>query len=526
MNSSGALEEPALYNLTERFVDRHIIEGRGGLPAIRCGDRVWTYHQVFETINRAGNLLKALGIHEEQRVLIALPDSAEFVVSYFAALKIGAVAVPTNTALQAHEYCRCLDDSRARVLIVAADLLPRFAPILADRPFLSHVVVVGRTTAAAYLDWEAGLAAHSPILDPAPTAADDVAFWLWTSGTTGRPKAAVHLHQDWTHCCEGYARGVLDIRLEDVTFSSSKLFHAYGLGNGLMFPFYVGATTVLLPGKATADVVLATVERERPTLFFSVPTLYSSMLAETDQQHSHDFSSVRLAVSAAEPLAADIFVRWARRFGVEILDGLGSTEVLHIYVSARPGRVKPGSAGQPVPGYDVRITDANGNAASEGEIGDVQVRGFSTALWYWSRRRATTDRMRGEWFHTGDKAYRDHDGYLWYAGRSDDMFRVSGEWVSPIELEHALIEHRTVLEAAVVPYQDEHRVTKSMAYVVLKSGAAPTDDLARDLQAFVRERVTHYKCPRRIEFVDHLPKTAAGKIQRFRLRTGDAGPGQ
>jgi benzoate-CoA ligase family protein len=520
---SVALENPSSYNLAAHFVDRHVVEGRGERPAIRCDGRVWTYRQVFEAVNRAGNLLRRLGVDEEQRVLIALPDSPEFVVAYFATLKIGAVAVPTNTVLASDEYRLCLDDSRARVLLVSADLLPRFAPILNSRPFLRHVVVVGRAP-SGYLDWEERLAGESPVMDPALTTPDDVAFWLWTSGSTGRPKAAVHLQQDWMHCCEGYARAVLDIGPHDVTFSSSKLFHAYGLGNGLMFPFYVGATTVLYPGKATADVVLATVDRERPSLFFSVPTLYASMLREADQGNSHHFSSVRLAVSAAEPLAADILVRWARRFGVEILDGIGSTEVLHIYLSARAGRVKPGSLGEPVPGYEVRVTDANGNPSADGEIGDLHVRGSSTALSYWNRRGATTERMRGEWFHTGDKGYRDGDGYFWYTGRSDDMFRVSGEWVSPVEVEHALVEHSAVLEAAVVPYDDEHHVTKPLAYVVLKSGSAPHDDLARELQAFVRERVTHYKCPRRIAFVDQLPKTAAGKIQRFKLRTSVALP--
>ena len=515
---SGVLDHPGPFNLAAHFVDRHIVEGRGEHPAIRHEGRIWTYREVSEAVNRAGHLLRALGVQEEQRVMIVLPDSPAFVVVYFATVKIGAVAVPTNTALQSEEYALCLDDSRARVLVVTAELLPRLAPVLEGRRFLRHVVVVGPAS-SPYLDWDERLARESPVLDPAPTTGDDVAFWLWTSGSTGHPKAAVHLHMDWVHCCECYARGVLDIGPHDVTFSPSKLFHAYGLGNALMFPFYVGATTVLYSGRATADVVLATVERERPSLFFSVPTLYAAMLQEAERRGSVDFSSVRAAVSAAEPLAADIFIRWARRFGIEILDGLGSTEVLHIYLSARAGRVKAGSVGQPVPGCEIRIADANGNQAADGEVGDLYVRGPSTALWYWNRRGATVERMQGEWFDTGDKAYRDGDGYFWYVGRSDDMLRVSGEWVSPIELERALTAHDAVLEAAVVSYQDERYVTKPMAFVVLKPGsAAPNDDLARELQAFVRDRVTHYKCPRRITFVDRLPKTPAGKIQRFKLR--------
>jgi benzoate-CoA ligase len=502
-------------------VDRHVAEGRGDRPAIRCQGQTWTYRAVFEAVNRAGHLLRGLGVQEEQRVMIVLPDSPEFAVAYFATIKIGAVAVPTNTALQPEDYGRCLDDSRARVLFVASNLLPRFAPILDGRRFLQHVVVVGRDS-GGYLNWEERLARENPDLEAAPASGDEAAFWLWTSGSTGHPKAAVHLHQDWMHCCEGYARGVLDIRPQDVTFSPSKLFHAYGLGNALMFPFYVGATTVLYPGKASADVVFATVERERPSLFFSVPTLYAAMLHEVErQQQPVDFSSVRIAVSAAEPLAAEIFTRWAGRFGIEILDGLGSTEVLHIYLSARAGHVKAGSVGQPVSGYEIRLTDAGGKQVVDGELGDLSVRGPSTAMWYWNRRQATAERMQGEWFATGDKAYRDGDGYFWYAGRSDDMFRVSGEWVSPLEVERALGAHDSVLEAAVVSFEDDRHVTKPMAAVVLKPGTAVSDDLAGELQAFVRERVTHYKCPRRIIFVDQLPKTPAGKIQRFKLRSSD-----
>jgi benzoate-CoA ligase family protein len=516
---TGLSEISDRFNLAAHFVDRHLAEGRADKPAVRCEGGVWTYRDVFESVNRAGNMLRRLGVQEEQRVLIALPDSPEFIAAYFGAIKIGAVAVPTNTAMQPHEYAHCLDHSRARVLLVHADVLSRFQPILRDRPFLRCVVAVG-TEPEGCLTWKACLEKESAALDPAPTSKDEIAFWLWTSGSTGAPKAAVHVHGDWIPCCELYARGVLDIHAHDVTFSSSKLFHAYGLGNGLMFPFYVGAETVLYPGKASPAVVLATVDRERPSLFFSVPTLYAAMLMETEQNNPYSFDSVRLAVSAAEPLPADIFIRWQQRFQREILDGIGSTEMLHIYLSARAGKVKPGSAGQPVPGYDLRILDKDEREVADGEIGDIYVRGPSGALCYWNRRHLSRERMRGEWFATGDKAYRDPDGYYWYAGRSDDMFRVSGEWVSPIELEQALSGHDAVLEAAVVPYQDEHDLTRPMAYIVLKSSASVTEELAHELQAFVKDRVMHYKCPRRIQFVEQLPKTAAGKIQRFKLRSG------
>jgi benzoate-CoA ligase family protein len=347
---------------------------------------------------------------------------------------------------------------------------------------------------------------------------DDVAFWLWTSGSTGKPKAAVHRHHDWMCCCEYYGRGVLDMGPEDVTFSSSKLFHAYGLGNGLMFPFHAGATTVLFPGKPQAKAILETAEATRPTLFFSVPTLYAAMLEEIEQGNRYDLSGVRLAASAAEPLPAEIFRRWKDRFGVEILDGIGSTEVLHIYLSARAGRVRPGSTGQAVPGYKLRIVDDTGADAPRGVIGDLLVSGESTAQCYWNRRELSADRMRGRWFFTGDKYSVDADGYYWYAGRSDDLFRVSGQWVSPNEVESALIEHSCVLEAAVIAYEEETKLHTPKAFVVLKQGVAASPELVRELQDFVKQRITPYKYPRRIEFLSELPKSAAGKVLRYKLR--------
>ena len=332
------------------------------------------------------------------------------------------------------------------------------------------------------------------------------------------PKAAVHLQHDWIYCCEGYARGVLNINENDRTFSSSKLFHAYGLGNGLLFPFHVGATTILYPGRPKPRPILQKAHETRPTLFFSVPTLYAAMLQETDRENRYDLSSVRLAVSAAEPLPADIYRRWRERFACEILDGIGSTEALHIYLSAREGKVKPGSTGQPVPGYELRIIDEAGREVPCGEIGDLMVRGESTAPFYWNRHQLSKERMRGQWFFTGDKYCVDSDGYYWYAGRSDDMFRVSGEWLSPIEVEGALIEHPSVLEAAVVRYQEEIGLQTPKAFVVLKQGISATDGLARDLQDFVKQRIAPYKYPRRIEFLAELPKTAAGKVLRHLLR--------
>jgi benzoate-CoA ligase len=509
-------EVPDRYNLVGHFVDRHIREGRGARTAIWSGDRRLTYGELSEQIDRAGNGLLQLGLEEEQRVLLLLPDSPEFAAAYFGAMKIGAVAVPSSTALRASEYAYFLEESRARIAIVHSTLLGEFEKALAGQRCCRHVIVCG-DPARSYIHWNQLLESGAPHLDPAPTSKDDAAFWLWTSGSTGRPKAAVHSHADWVYCCEYYARGVLDIRPDDVTFSSSKLFHAYGLGNGLMFPFHVGAATILYAGKPGARTILEAAQAGRPTLFFSVPTLYAAML-DAGQQTAYDLASIRLAVSAAEPLPADIFRRWKQHFGVEILDGIGSTEVLHIYLSARAGQVRPGSTGQPVPGYEVALVDDTGQPVPPGGIGDLLVAGPSTSQCYWNRRELSTERMRGRWFFTGDKYIVDADGYYWYAGRSDDMFRVSGQWLSPIEVEGTLIEHTSVLESAVVAFEEQTGLHTPMAFVVLRERYSGSPELAHELQDFVKQRIAPYKYPRRIEFLPELPKTAAGKVQRYKLR--------
>jgi benzoate-CoA ligase family protein len=513
---SASSGDPISFNLTDQFVDRHIREGQAQKVAIRCGESVYTYGDLAADVNRAGNGLLRLGLRHEQRVLLLLPDCPEFAIAYFGVMKIGSVAVPTSTSARTADYDYFLRESRARILIVHSTLFAEVAPVLGPQRFLQHVIVVGEPQPGCK-HWNEWLAQNSLELDAARTSAEDVAFWLWTSGSTGRPKAAVHLHYDWICCCRNYAVEVLGIGPNDITFSSSKLFHAYGLGNGLMFPFYVGASTVLFSGKAQAKAVLGIAQTARPTLFFSVPTLYAQMLQEAERE-SYSLDSVRLAVSAAEPLPAEMFRRWQRKFGVEILDGIGSTEVLHIYLSARPGDLKPGSTGSAVPGYKLRIVDSDDREVPPGTIGDLLVSGDSIAPRYWNRRQLTAERMRGSWFFTGDKYWMDQDGYYWYAGRSDDMFRVSGQWVSPVEVESALIEHECVLEAAVVAYREDTELHTSKAFVVLREGIAATPDLARELQDFVKHRITPYKYPRHIEFIDTLPKTAAGKLLRYKLR--------
>ena len=474
------------FNLASYFVDRHIAEGRGSQTAIVHEGVRYSYAEIAALVNQAGNALRRAGVERGDRVLIILPDSPEFVAAYFGAIKIGAVAVPTSTALRPADYAYLAEESQAKIVIAESGWLAK--------------------------------APASPELDCACTSPDNPAFWLWTSGSTGPPKAAVHRHQDWLACCEGYAQGVLGMHSGDVTFSSAKLFHAYGLGNGLMFPFYVGATAVLYPGKPRADAILACAHECRPTLFFAVPTHLAAILHETDTANPYDLSSVRLGVSAAEPLPAEIVRRWRERFGFEVLDGIGSTEVLHIYISNRPHGVRPGSSGVPVPGYEVRITDESGRELPAGQIGDLWVRGRSNATHYWNRPQLTAQRMRDGWFFSGDKYSVDVDGYYWYAGRSDDMFRVSGEWVSPIEVESALVEHPAVLEAAVVERLGQDGLPMPCAFVTLKRPKSAREGLAAELRRFVRERLAGYKCPQRIEFLDELPKTATGKVLRYKLR--------
>jgi len=474
------------FNLTAFFVDRHLAEGRANQTAIISEGRAYTYAEIAAFVNQAGNALLRAGIRPGDRVMIVLPDSPFFAAAYFGAIKIGAVAVPTSTALRAADYAYLKSESGAS-LVVAEEGIP-------------------------------GLDASPAELDAAPTLPTDPAFWLWTSGSTGPPKAAVHCHQDWLTCCEGYARQVLGITTADITFSSAKLFHAYGLGNGLMFPFYAGATTVLDPARPQPRAILHRAHTARPTLFFSVPTHYAAMLHETEAANPYDLSSVRLGVSAAEPLPAEIVRRWRARFGFEVLDGIGSTEVLHIYISNRPGSVRPGSSGVPVPGYEIRITDEDGSPSPPGAIGDLWVRAASNAAHYWNRPELTAARMRDGWFFSGDKYRTDADGYFWYSGRSDDMFRVSGEWVSPIEVESALIEHAAVLEAAVVARPDASGLPRPCAFIALKQPDRAGDDLAAELRQFLKQRLAGYKCPRRVEFLTELPKTATGKLQRYKLR--------
>ena len=508
---------PRDLNAAHWFVDRHVEEGRDGRLAIIYEGQRLTYGDVYAGANRVGNMLRRLGVAIEQRVVLLLPDGPEFVSSFWGALKIGAVPVPTNTLLKARDYEYILKDSRATVVIAGEPLVAAVEEVRPRLPDLTHVVVVGRP-AAGQLAYGELVEAERPELAPAATTRDDVAFWQYTSGTTGTPKAAVHLHHDMLVCCEAFGRHVLEIGPEDRTFSVAKLFFAYGLGNALYFPFHMAASTVLYPGRPEPAKVFEVITRERPTLFYAVPTAYAAMLQVPDAERRYDLRSVRVCSSAGEPLPKAIYERWLERFGLEILDGIGSTEMCHTFIANRRGHVRPGSSGTVVPGYEAKLIDDSGREVAVGEVGNLMVKGDSACSCYWNQHERTKQTIEGEWVRTGDKYTRDADGYFWYAGRTDDMIKAGGMWVSPAEVEGALAGHPAVVEAGVVGAEDKDELVKPLAFVVLARGHLASPTLEAELKAFVKERVAAYKYPRWIVFVDELPKTATGKIQRFKLR--------
>ena len=504
---------PDTFNAASWFVDRNVAEGRGPKVAIECGDQRITYAEVLEHVNRAGNMLRhQFAVRIEERIVLLLLDGPEFIYTFFGAVKIGAIPIPTSTLWKPADYEYVLNDSRARVIVISEALLPQLQAIPRERlRHLKHVVVVG----AAFHEL---MAEASPELEAEPTSKDDPAFWLYSSGSTGFPKGCVHLQHDMVVCTELYGKGILNMTAADRCFSVAKLFFAYGLGNAMYCPFGVGATTVLWPGPPAAASVYSVIERHQPTLFFSVPTNYGMLLAHTREGRDFDLSSIRHAVSAGESLPSALFDRFKRRFGVEILDGIGSTEVLHIFISNRPGAIRPGSSGRIVDGYDARIVDDDTRDVAVGEIGNLLVSGDSTCACYWNKHEKTKTTIEGRWIRTGDKYYQDGDGYYWYAGRSDDMMKVGGIWVSPIEVENTLLEHSAVQECGVGSRADHDGLLKPYAFVVLKNGKTGTPELAAELQQFVRGRLSEYKRPRWVEFIDELPKTATGKVQRYKLR--------
>lgn len=511
------IDLPQIFNVASHLADRNVLEGRGAKTAIECGDQQVSYRQLLERVNRVGHVLRRLGVRPEERVLLVLPDIPEFLYAFLGTIKIGAVAVPCNTFLKPQEYAYLLNDSRACVALVSAELPAQVEETPREQlPHLREVVPVGPSTGRGLGELMDVAPAE---LGAEPTHKDDTAFWLYSSGSTGAPKACIHLHRDMVVSSELYARGILGMNSRDRCYSVARLFFAYGLGNAGYFPLHCGATTILSPERPTPAGIYADIEKYRPTLFFSVPTNYAALLAHRREGGSDfDLCSIRQAISAGEALPAPLLERFKQRFGIEILDALGSTETLHMVTSNRPGEVRPGSSGKVIPGYEARIVDDAGKPVPRGEIGSLLIKGDSTCIGYWNQPEKTKEAFQDHWYRTGDKYYQDEDGYFWYAGRSDDLFKVNGRWLSPTEVESALIAHPAVREAAVIAREDESGLTKPAAYVVVNPDIAPSDAVRRELQDWVGERVGSYKRPRWVEFLPELPKTATGKLQRFRLR--------
>jgi benzoate-CoA ligase family protein len=513
----------APFNIADEFVSRSAA-AHPASPAILGIETRATYAQVDAEVNRVAQALINSGCEPGDRVLIALPDSLEFIASFFGAAKIGAIAVPVNSMARAADYRHYLSNSGAALAIIHYSVLPEVLTGLAALPAVRLVIVGGARRAAEFMSrtaahWSDWLPSSVAPVATHPTTGADPAFFLYTSGSGGSPKAAVHRHQDMQAAARNFAHGVLGIRPDDRLFSVSKLFFAYGLGNGMYFPFSVGAATILYPERPRADRIIEIVKRHRPTVFFSVPTFYASLLREEEQGTAPDFSSVRLAVSAGESLPAEIFTRFRERFGIEILDGIGSTEMLHMFLSSRPGAARPGCCGREVPGCEARIVDDAGNPVTDGDIGTLWVRGGSAFAEYWALPELTSRSKDGDWVLTGDKFSRDADGFYRYHGRVDDMIKVSGMWVSPSEVENALLAHSAVTEAAVVGLPDVMGITRTTAFLVLRPGIQqPAGGLDSEIHAWLRTRLVGYKCPHEIRFVAELPKTATGKIQRFLLR--------
>ena len=494
---------------------------RPGKPAFIDDLGALTYGQLAERVGRVAAGLRALGLRREERLLLLMHDCNEWPVSFLGAMYAGLVPVAVNTLLTADDYAYMLENSRAQAVIVSGALLPALVSAMTKADHEVAKVIVSRPVAPlhpAQVEFEAFVQAQSPLAKPAATGPDDPGFWLYSSGSTGRPKGTVHSHANPYWTTELYGKGVLGLKEGDVCFSAAKLFFAYGLGNALTFPMSVGATTLLMAERPTPEATfrrwLGGVGGVKPTVFYGAPTGFAGMLAHPELPAASDVA-LRLVSSAGEALPAELGERFKRHFGVDIVDGIGSTEMLHIFLSNRPGQVRYGTTGWPVPGYDIELRGEAGAPVPDGEPGDLYIHGPSSAMMYWGNRTKTRETFQGGWTKSGDKYVRNADGSYTYGGRSDDMLKVSGIYVSPFEVEATLVQHPAVLEAAVIGTQDAEGLTKTKAFVVLKDGAAATES---DLKAFVKDRLAPYKYPRFIEFVDELPKTATGKIQRFKLR--------
>ena len=509
----------AVYNACAELLDRNIADGRGAKAAYIDHRRTLTYAELQADTRRLANLLTRLGVRREERVAMIVADTVEWPVIFLGAIRAGIAPVPLNTLLQPEQFAYMLEDSRARVLFVSQQLLSAVEPALELVSTIAHVVVIDGDAKAPRIDFAAALAAEEPVFETVATHPDEPCFWLYSSGSTGAPKGARHIHTSMMETARNFAQGVVGVREDDVVHSAAKLFFAYGLGNSLSFPLSVGATVVLNPLRPTPETVFDTLAKHKPTIFCGVPTLYGAMLNDPAYAAHKGSPNLRICTSAGEALPEHIGDAFQARFGVEIIDGVGSTEMLHIFLSNRPGQVVYGTSGFAVPGYEVKLCDEAGALVADGDVGEMYVRGATAADGYWNQREKSRATFQGEWTKTGDKYIRDAGGRYTYCGRADDMFKVSGIWVSPFEVEAALASHPAVLEAAVVPHEDEEGLLKPKAFIVLKQGIS-MDGLDRSLKDHVKTSVGMWKYPRWVEIVESLPKTATGKIQRFKLRAG------
>ncbi|MBM4422352.1 MAG: benzoate-CoA ligase family protein [Chloroflexi bacterium] len=513
-----ATDLPLYYNAID-ILERNLA-GRANKTAIFSAEREMTFGQVAAEANQVANALRRLDVRPGERVGILSPDCSQWVTSFFGIVKSGAISVGINTLLKPHEHLYILRDSQARALIIHAALLPAIESIRDQLDFLKHVIVIGgkgREGDLTFADWVGG---ESTEFTAANAHRDDWCSLNYSSGTTGEPKGILHAHKDYPITSQLWGVDVLGLRESDRAFGAPRLFFTFGTGGVLIFPFYVGASTVLMAAPPRiATNMLDTIVRFKPTILYNAPTGYAAMLAMDDLTTKYDLSSLRLCVSAGESLPAPIWQGWKDRTGLDIIDGIGSTENFHIFISNRPGDIRPGSSGKPFPGYDVKLVDENGAEVPRGEVGNLLVKGETATLFYLHQDARSRKTFLGEWLFTGDKYYVDEDGYYWHAGRSDDMLKVGGIWVSPVEVESTLISHPAVLECAVVGVADSSNLIKPKAYVVLKEGNEPSEKMKDALVAHCKEKMAEYKRPRWIEFVPELPKTATGKIQRFKLRS-------
>ncbi len=515
--SPPEVEIPRQYNAAYDLLQRNLQANRGDKIAFIDDQGQYSYADLDKRSSQLANALTSIGLQREQRVMMCMHDNIDFPTVFLGTIKAGIIPIAANTLLSEKDYEYMLNDSRARIAIISEPLLATFAPLLDRVSTLEQIIVSGKpeTEKDSLACIMQGQSEQFEIVE---TVSDDACFWLYSSGSTGSPKGTVHIHSSLINTAELYAKPILNINENDVVFSAAKLFFAYGLGNGLSFPMSVGATTILMAERPTPESVSKRLIDHQPSIFYGVPTLYGGMLASKSLP-ARDEVSIRLCTSAGEALPEELSKRWYEHFGVDIFDGIGSTEMLHIYLSNRPGDIRYGTTGKAVPGYDLKIIDDQGDIIDKpNESGELQVRGPSAANGYWNNRQKTRSTFLGEWTRSGDKYYLDDDGYYVYAGRNDDMLKVSGIYVSPIEVESTLMSHEAVLEVAVIAKEDPDHLIKPAAYVVLKEGYEASDEMSAALKQHVKDTLAPYKYPRWFKFVDELPKTATGKIQRFKLR--------